>query len=399
MIIIVLCALFSGLISALSAGRSELLAGLQESSRSNSSGRSRALLRRSLLTVEVGLTVVLLSGAGLLLKSFERLRSADIGVPVDNVLTLHLTLPNARYNQPEKQVAFFERLIAQVRALPGVSAAGLVSGAPGEGWHGDNLMSIVEHAPLPKGVGLDFMQRGADPGYFSAIGLPILKGRTFAPDERLERANVVLISRGAAQEFFPGEDPIGKHLKLADGNYTWQIIGVVGDVRWDIAKPSQPTLYWPIYSNGYNFATIVVRAPHDVETLAVPIQKIVAQLDPDLPVSSVMTLREAIGKSTIDSAFDSILVLAFAVIALILASAGLYGVLAYLAAQRTVEFGIRLALGAQRKTLLRLLLFDGLKPALLGLLLGLPASAVLVRLIGSLLYETQPLDPEVFAAA
>lgn len=259
-------------------------------------------------------------------------------------------------------------------------------------------MSIVEHAPLPKGVGLDFMQRGADPGYFSAIGLPILKGRTFAQDERLERANVVLISRGAAQEFFPGEDPVGKHLRLADGNYTWQIIGVVGDVRWNIAKPSQPTLYWPIYSNGYNFATIVVRAPHDVETLAVPIQKIVAQLDPDLPVSSVMTLREAIGKSTIDSAFDSILVLAFAVIALILASAGLYGVLAYLAAQRTVEFGIRLALGAQRKTLLRLLLFDGLKPALLGLLLGLPASAALVRLIGSLLYETQPLDPEVFAA-
>ncbi|HLJ79173.1 MAG TPA: ABC transporter permease [Acidobacteriaceae bacterium] len=396
--IIVLCALFSGGISALSSGPANVLAGLQEGSRSHSGGTSRALLRRFLLAIEVGLTVVLLVGAGLLLKSFDRLRSSDLGVPVDNVLTLRLGLPNARYKQPEQRIAFFERLIARVRTLPGVSAAGLVSAAPGEGWNGDDLMSIVEHPPLPKGQGLDFMLRGADPGYFSAIGLPILRGRAFNDDERGKRANVVLISRGAAQQYFPGEDPIGKHLKTIDEGGVWQVIGVVGDVRWNIAQPPQPTLYWPIYGNGYSFATIVVRAPHDVESLAAPVQKVVAQLDSDLPVSGVMTLREAIGKSTIDSEFDSILVLAFAVIALVLAAAGLYGVLAYLVAQRRIEFGIRLALGAQRKALLSLLLLDGLKPALLGLLFGLPMSAAVVRLIRSMLYETPPLDPLVFSA-
>ena len=395
--IVVLCALFSGVISAFSSGRGNMLAGLQEGSRSHSGGRSRATLRRALLAVEVGLTVVLLVGAGLLLKSFERLRSANIGVPIDNVLTLRLGLPDARYQQPEKRVAFFEQLIAGVRALPGVSAAGLVSAAPGEGWNGDTLMSIVEHPPLAVGQGLDFMKRGADPGYFSAIGLPILEGRTFHPNERLQRANVVLISRSAAEQYFPGEDPIGKHLKPLGDDGVFEVIGVVGDVRWNIAQPPRPTLYWPIYGNGYNFTTVVIWAPHEVESLAVPVQKIVAQLDPDLPVSNVMTLREAIGKSTIDPEFDSILVLAFAVIALVLAAAGLYGVLAYLVAQRRVEFGIRLALGAQRKVLLRLLLFDGLKPALVGLLIGLPASAALVRLIHSMLYETRPLDPTVFA--
>jgi predicted permease len=396
--VIFLCTLFSGLISAHSASRGNILAGLQESSRSHSGGRPRALLRRLLLSAEVGLTVVLLVGAGLLLKSFEHLRSSDLGVLVDNVLTLHLGLPDARYKQDERKIAFFEQLIARVRALPGVSSAGLVSAAPGEGWNGDDLMSIVEHPPLPKGQGLDFMLRGADPGYFSAIGLPILRGRTFNENERGKRANVVLISRGAAQQYFPGEDPIGKHIKTIDEGGVWTVIGVVGDVRWNVAKPPNPTLYWPIYGNGYSYGTIVVRSSRDADSMAVPVQKIVAQLDPDLPVSNVMTLREAIGKSTIDSEFDSILVLAFAIIALVLAAAGLYGLLAYLAAQRLVEFGIRLALGAQRNALLSHLLLDGLKPAMAGLLIGLPASAAVVRLIRSMLYETEPLDPVVFGA-
>lgn len=396
--IIILCAAVSGLISALSSRRGNVLAGLQEGSRGHSSGKARASLRRSLLTAEVGLTVVLLAGAGLLLKSFERLRSSDLGVPTDNVLTLRVDLPDARYKQAEQKTAFFEQLIERVRALPGVSDAGLVTAAPDEGWMGDDLMSIVEHPPLPKGQGLDFMLRGADPGYFSAIHIPLIKGRIFRTDERLSRSKVVVISRGAAKEFFPGEDPIGKHLKTIDGDDEWQVIGVVGDVRWNIAQPPNATLYWPIYGSWYNFATIVVRAPHNVDSLAVPIQKIVAHLDPDLPVSRVMTLREAIGKSTIDSEFDSILVLSFAVIALVLAAAGLYGVLAYLAAQRTAEFGIRLALGSQRKALLRLMLIDGLKPAMYGLVLGLAASVGAVRLLESMLYRTRPLDPMVFAA-
>jgi predicted permease len=396
---VVFSAIFSGTITALASGSKQILMALQESSRAHSGAASRARLRKALLVVQVGLTVVLLVGAGLLLKSFQRLRSTDIGVPVDNVLTMQFSLPDARYKEPTKRVAFFEQLLSRVRALPGVTA-GLVSAVPGEGWNGDSLMEVVEHPPLPKGQGLDFMIRGADPGYFAAIGLPILRGRTFSADERLERANVVVISKGAAEQYFPGEDPIGKHIKPIDSNEfpPYEVIGVAGDVRWNIAQSPLPTLYWPIFGNGYSFATIVVRSRQDVESLAMPVEKIISRLDPDLPVSNVMTLRQAIGKSTIDSEFDSILVLAFAVIALVLAAAGLYGVLAYLVAARTAEIGIRIALGARREEVLRLMLFDGLRPALLGLAVGLAGSVAVVREIKSMLYETEPLDPAVFAA-
>ncbi|MGC2299451.1 MAG: ABC transporter permease [Acidobacteriaceae bacterium] len=370
----------------------------QESSRGHSAGASRARLRRVLLVLEVGLTVVLLVGAGLLLKSYQRLRASDIGVPVDNVLTMQISLPDAHYKQETQVVAFFEQLIARVRALPGVQTAGLVSKAPGEGWGGDHMISVVEHPPVPLSQVPDVMVRGAEPGYFSAIGIPLLRGRIFTLDERLDRANVAVINKTAAQILFHGEDPIGKHLKPESGPETWQVVGVVGDTRWTVSLPPVATLYWPIYGNNYSVATIVVRAPHNVESLALPVQKVIAQLDPDLPVSDVMTLREAIGKSTIDSAFDSILVLAFAVIALLLAAAGLYGVLAYLVTQRTIEIGIRIALGAQRAEMLRLMLADGLRPALLGLALGLLASAGATRLIQSMLYDTAPFDPAVFAA-
>lgn len=393
---IALCALFAGLISAFSSAATRILAVLQESSRAQSAGRARAGLRRALLVLEVGLTVVLLVGAGLLIKSYQRLRNADLGVPVDNVLTMRISLPGARYPKPEQWVAFFEDLIARVRALPGVQSAGLVSKAPGEGWGGDTMMRVVEHPATAAAT--DMMIRGAEPGYFAAIGIPLIRGRIFTTDERLERAHVAVISQAAAQAFFPREDPIGKHLKSTFSGGETEVVGVVGDTRWFPSEPPQPTLYWPIYGNDYSVATIVVRAPRNVESLAMPVEKIIGHLDPDLPVSDVMTLRESIGKSTIDSQFDSILVLAFAVIALVLSAAGLYGVLAYLVTQRTSEIGIRIALGARRPSVLRLVLIDGLRPALIGIAVGLAGSAGVVRLIRSMLYETSPLDPAVFAA-
>jgi putative ABC transport system permease protein len=396
--IIALAALFSGLIAALSSGGKHVLAALQESSRAHSGGTARASLRRLLLVLEIGLTVVLLVGAGLLLKSFQRLRSSDVGVPIDNVLTMHVSLPEARYKEQAHQVAFLEKLIQQVRVAPGVQAAGLASVAPGEGWNGDHMMTVVEHPPLRANEVPDLLVRGADPGYFAAIQLPLLRGRIFTSEERLDRAHVVLISQSAARVLFSSEDPTGKHLREPGGDTTYEVIGVVGDTLWNVNAPMMPTLYWPIYGNGYSVATIVVRSTHNVESLALPVEKIVGQLDPDLPVSDVMTLRDAIGKTTVDSAFDSLLVLTFAVIALLLAAAGLYGVLAYLVTQRTNEIGIRIALGAQRESVLRLMLADGLRPALLGLILGLAASAGVVREIRSMLYETEPLDPMVFTA-
>ena len=202
--------------------------------------------------LEVGLTVVLLVGGGLLLKSYQRLRSTDIGVPVENVLTMHFSLPEVRYKQPVQQVAFFEQLIGRVRALPGVQAAGLVSTPPGEGWNGDRMMQVVEHPPLPKREVPDVMVRGAEPGYFSAIQIPLLRGRIFTLDERLQRANVAVISRSTAQTLFPNEDPIGKHLRSEEGGDVYEVVGIVGDTRWSIAQPIKPTLYWPIYGNNYS---------------------------------------------------------------------------------------------------------------------------------------------------
>jgi predicted permease len=394
--LVLLCALFSGLIAAAGPDGKQILASLQESSRAHGAGRPRVGLCKVLLVLEVSLTVVLLVGAGLLLKSYARLRNAGLGVPEDNVLTMHVSLPEARYKEPFAQVAFLERLIAGVRSLPGVQAAGLVTAAPGQGWGGDNIVSVVEHPPLPKGEGFDLMMRGAEPGYFAAIQIPLVRGRLFSSDERLTRAHVALISQSAAQLCFSGEDPIGRHVNDSSIGVVYEVVGVVGDARWSISQPVHPTLYKPIYGNGYSVATIVIRAARNVETLALPVQKLVGEMDPDLPVSNEMTLRETIGKSTIDSQFDSILVLAFAMIALLLAAVGLYGVLAYLVTLRTGEIGIRIALGAQRQEVLWLMLLDGLRPALVGLILGLGAGAAVVRLIESMLYATQPLDPAVF---
>ncbi len=399
--IIVACALFSGLVSALGADGKKILASLQESSRTQSGSRTRAALRKSLLVLEVSLTVVLLVGAGLLIESYQRLRTTDLGVPLDNVLTMHVNLPVARYKKAEEQVAFLEQLIGRVRGLPGVQSAGLVSTPPGQGWGGDEIMHVVEHPPLPKGQGFDIMTRGADPGYFAAIQMPLLRGRTFTASERLERAGVAVISESAARAMFPGEDPIGKHVHvdtaLATQNGTFEVIGVAADTRWDVSEPFHPTLYWPIYGNDYSVATVVIRSTQNPEALALPAERIIASMDRDLPVSNVTTLRETIAKSTIDSQFDSLLVLGFAVIALVLAAAGLYGVLAYLVTQRTAEIGVRIALGAQRGHVLRKILFDGLRPALLGLALGLGASVGTARLIKHMLYETQPLDPAIYA--
>ncbi|MFC5861165.1 ADOP family duplicated permease [Acidicapsa dinghuensis] len=395
---VALCALFSGLISALSIDSRKLLATLQEASRSQSGGRARAGLRRTLLVLEVGLTVVLLVGAGLLLKSYDHLRSVNIGIPVENTLTMGIGLPNARYKTPVEQGSFFERLIERVRAVPGVESATLITAAPGQGWGGDRMVSVAEHPPLPKGAEIDMMMRGADPGYFAAVHLPILRGRTFASGERLTKGNVALISQIAVKACFPnGDDPIGKHIKFDMGGDTFEIIGIVGDTRYSITQPVAPTMYLPLYGNSSG-ATVLIHSTRDVDALAIPIQKIISQMDRDLPVSDVMTLQESLDKSTLDSQFDSLLVLGFAIIALILAAAGLYGVLAYLVTQRTSEIGIRIALGAQRDQVLRLVLIDGLRPALIGLVLGLAASAGLTRLIRSMLYGVEPFDASIFAA-
>ena len=369
--VIALCALFAGLISALTVRERQLLGTLHENSRSTSSGHARATLRRVLLTVEVGLTVVLLTGAGLLLKSYERLRSTDMGCATQNVLTMRIGLPGARYTTPGPAPAdFFAALLQRVRALPGVDAAGLVSTAPGQGWWQDNGFTIPEHPPLPRGTANDALMRAADPGYFAAMGIPILRGRTFNENLRLEQANEVIISDGLAKKYFPGEEPLGKHIKTNDRTCT--IVGIVGDMRYAIGEEPFPTQYLAMSAGRENSGTLVIRSSRDVEELALPVQRVIQAMDHDLPVADVLTMDQLLGKSTLDQSFNTTLLTGFAVLSLVLAAVGLFGVLSYMAAQRTGEIGIRLALGAPRQHVLGKMLGDGLRPALIGLALGWP---------------------------
>ncbi|HEY1904206.1 MAG TPA: ABC transporter permease [Terracidiphilus sp.] len=399
--IIAFSGVLAGLIPAASLLRSPLLDALQDSSRANSAGQGRARLRRILLAAEVGLTVVLLIGAGLLLKSYQHLRSSDIGCATQNVLTMGFSLPGARYDTAQKVAGFYEQLLPRLRALPGIKVAGISTALPGQGYGGDSRFSIPEHPAPPPGTQFDAMVRGVDPGYFSAIGIPLVRGRSFNESERLDRALSVIVSESFARQFFPGEDPIGKHIKALDFQGVppqgFEVVGVVGNTLWGLTEDEAPIMYFPLYSGGWPGASIAVRSDLDVTSFAAPIEKLIAQIDPDLPVANVLTMDQALGKSTLDASFTSTLVLAFAVIALVLAAVGLYGVLAYLAAQRTSEIGIRLALGARRNSVLRLMLFDGLRPAAAGLAIGLAAGAFSVRLIRTLLYGVNPLDWTVFA--
>jgi len=392
-----LCALFAGFMSSLSIKGNQILSSLQESSRSHSAGPSQVQVRKWLLALEVGLTVVLLIGAGLLLKSYERLRSSNLGCITDNVLTMHLNLPNAKYSQPVQRLSFFETLLARVRALPGVRFAGITTTAPGEDYGGDNGFLIQEHPPLPQGTMQFAIHRWVDRSYFEAFGIPFLRGQTFDQNQRLDKANQVIISSSFARRYFGDEDPIGKHL-LTLGERPYQIVGVVGDTRHEIAKPAQPMMYFPFYSGTESGGTLAVRSSRDVTSLALPIQQIVQELDSELPVSDILTMDQIIGKSTIDASFNATLVLAFAVLSLLLAAVGLFGVLSYIVSQRTTEIGVRIAVGAQRSQVLALMLSDGLRPASIGLLLGLAGGVAASEMIGSLLYAVEPLDVSVFTA-
>jgi predicted permease len=394
--LVLICALLAGLMPVLASRSENLVAALQESSRSSTSGHSRTSVRKVLVGAEVAFTVVLLVSAGLLLKSYMRLRSNDLGCATDNILTMHFSLPEVKYSKPVQRMTFFDDLLARVRALPGVEAAGLVRAVPGEGRFGDAGIAVSEHPPLPQGQSLLAIVRWADPGYFAAIRISFLRGRTFGSDQRLDAAHEVIISAEFARQYFPNEDPIGKHL-ITLGHQSYEVVGIVGDTRYELAQQPEPTMYVPIDSGMDGSAALVIRAAHDPGSLALPIQKTIQRMDRALAVSDVLTMNQIINKSSLDADFEVTLLVTFAGISLLLAAVGLFGVLAYLVTQRRSEIGIRLALGAQREHVLRLMLLDGLVPAFGGAAAGSLLAIAAAQLIRSSLYATKPLDPTVFA--
>lgn len=399
-------ALVAGLLPALSTTGRTMMNALQISARTGASSISRTALRKSLLIVEIGITVVLLVAAGLLLKSFLRLRSADVGCVTENTLTLQYNLPEKKYDTPEKVNAFNETLLELVRSMPGVRAVALGNTLPGAGYWGDFIFTVKEHPPLNPDESLpEAVVRWADPGYFSALGIPLVSGRFFTSDDRGSRSYKVIVSHQLARQYFSNDNPLGRHLHVpahfhrdAPNDVDYEIVGVVGDTLYKVGKDTKAAMYFPILEGTGVSQMLAVRTASEPLQFSVPVQKQIASLDPELPVSDVRTMDQVISESLVNASLTAKLVLCLAALSLLLASVGLYGVLSYLAAQRVTEMGIRMALGAQREQLLRLMLIDGLKPALFGLVFGLAASFMATRIFQSMLFGTKPLDPTVLSS-
>jgi predicted permease len=251
---------------------------------------------------------------------------------------------------------------------------------------------------LPQGQVLDASTTFVDPSFFSAMQIPLLQGRFLQPNERYERAQYVVVNQSLVSKYFPGENPIGKHVvsSVEDDKHDYEIVGVVGDTLEDLSQPALPTIYYPLYAGSERSVALAVRTASDPNVAALPVQKIISSLDHDLPVANILTMDQLIGQSTLNQSFDATLLLAFAILSLVLAAVGLFGVLSYIVSQRTTEIGIRIALGAQREQVMKLMLWNGLRPALFGLVLGVAASIGVARYIESLLYGTRPFDLLVF---
>jgi predicted permease len=402
--IVVFAALFAGLLPAISSTGASVLGALQESSRSIGGSIAKARLRKVLLIAEIALTVILLVCAGLLFKSFLHLRTDDLGCDTTHVMTMKYGLPESQYNSRDKVLAFHQSLLERVRQLPGVQAAGLVSTPPGGGYEGDSVFSIPGRpAKTASTIENDALDRTADPGYFAAMQIPILRGRVFTDQERLTQDHFIVINQKLAEQYFPGVDPVGREIitRWEEAPAPYRILGVVGNTPYDVAKPVKATVYHPIFSGNpvmMRDATLVIHTTGDPLLIALPAQKQLAALDPTIPISEIFTMQQILGRSTASESLSATLLLAFGTLSLLLAAVGLYGVLSYLVTQRIVEIGIRLALGAQRADVLRLILLDGLQPVFFGLALGIVGGIAAGALIRSQLYGTSPYDPTVFVA-
>ncbi len=398
-----------GLASALPSSRLDLTASSKEGGRGASAGIERHRLRSLLVIAETALSLVLLIGAGLMVKSFLRLQSIDPGFDPDNVLTLKLELPEARYPEEKQVVAFHDELTARIARLPGVAAVGATNALPVSGSGGVKPVHFDDR-PHPEPGKEPFAQyRLVSPDYFRAMSIPVLRGRDFAARDDGAAPGVVIINQAMARRFWPDQDPLGKRIALGGWNdLTGEVIGVVGDVRhWGKDVEPAPEMYWdhrqswlargPTLRRHRRALTFVVRSSSDPEPLVRAIRGEVAAMDAELPLSDIKTMEERVGASLAAARFKTLLLGIFAAVALVLAGIGLYGVMSYAVTQRTRELGIRMALGARAPDVLRLVVGQGLRLVLVGLAIGLAIAVAGTRLLSALLFEVKPTDPAVFA--
>ncbi len=394
-------ALACALAPAFEGSRADVQETLKDGARQLGGGLRHRRMRQAFVVSEIALAVVLLVGAGLLLRSFASLRGVDPGYSTSNILTMRLQLPLARYADAAQRIRFYRDATSRIQELPGVAAAGAVSFLPLTGLGAGTSFTIVGQPPPPPGQDYVANVSVCDNGYFRALHVPLLRGRLFTDREMREQSNVVIVSDSLARTYFGGEDPIGKQLAIVMTNpvIPTEIIGVVGDVRFqDLTAAPRPTTYWPHPQLAYSSMTLTVRTAGDPQRLAPAIERTIRALDKDQPVSDVRTMTEWVSKSLAQARFSSTVLTIFAALALLLAAIGIYGVTSYAVSQRTSEIGIRLAVGADRGDIMRMILGSAARLAGLGLAAGIALALGLSRTLATLLYETTGTDPLTFVA-
>jgi putative ABC transport system permease protein len=394
-----------GIVPAIQSTRGGLSGVLKESGRGAATSRGGARMRGALVVGEMALAVMLLVGAGLLMRSFVRLQAVDPGFRPEQALTFDLTLPDARYLEDSKRIAFFDQLMPRLGALPGVRATGAVMGLPMSGMQFDISFKVEGRPPVRPADEPSMEIRVASPDYFSTIGIPVKRGRAFTDQDREGSPRVVVITESAVRQFFANEDPIGKTITLGwgkrnNGNRVTaggQVVGIVGDVKdAGLSEPNPPQLYLPFRQWPVSSMSVVLKTATPPASLTDAVRAQVYSVDPNLPVSNVRTLDEIVGRSISQPRFYMLLLTIFAGIALALAAIGIFGVLSYAVSQRTREIGIRMALGAQERSVIGLVVQQAMFLVASGVAAGVVMALFVSQALTKMLFGVTPTDPVTF---
>jgi len=394
-----LTAVAFGVVPALHASRGDLQTGLRQGGRGSSDGAARSRLR-VLFVGEVAVALVLLTGAGLLVRSLAGLVSVDPGFKPQGVTAIPITLPVARYSQPARQADLFRQLLERAAALPGVKAAAATSYVPLSGAF--RFVFFCPEGRVCEGIGKDpvIAQRQITPDYFEATRTPLRRGRAFTAADTAQSLPVVIVNETTARRYWPGADPIGKHLANSRDKVQREVVGVAADVKFrSLDAPNIEEMYLPLAQSPWPSMTVLVRSDTDPRPLVAAVRRELARLDPDIAVSGVQSLDEIVSGSVAQPQLVERVVAVFAALALVLASIGIYGVMSYSVAERTRELAVRMALGAGPREILRLVLGEGLGLTAAGLVLGLAVSLAATRLMSSLLFGVSATDPVTFGGA